>query len=114
MAESPEARAAYAREVARWRAEHRLVPRGVAVAPQRCLHCHGQVVSEAGISPPPSCSERCRRAAQLRTRLGLPAGVMPGATREQLHVLVRLRDGAPRLSWAERVALAREGSVPGA
>jgi hypothetical protein len=74
----------------------------MADTPHVCAHCHGSV---GGVLTTPGaavfCSERCRRAAQVRDRLALPADVMPDATPTELHMLARLRDSSPQLSWSE-------------
>jgi hypothetical protein len=67
-----------------------------------CAHCHASV--GAMLTTPAEavfCSDRCQRAAQVRERLALPADVMPDATPTELHMLARLRDSSPLLSWSE-------------
>lgn len=74
----------------------------MADTPPVCAHCHAAV--GAALTAPTEavfCSDRCRRAAQVRDRLALPADVMPDATPTELHYLARLRDRSPQLSWSE-------------
>jgi hypothetical protein len=111
MNDSQDAQAIYRREVARWRAERQLPPRGDVPFLHRCEHC--RVLFEPpvcrGSSTGQYCCETHRRAGLARVRMGLARDVMPDATPEELRQLSSLtRDArAGRRPWAEVTAFTR-------
>jgi hypothetical protein len=108
MNDSQDSQASYRREVARWRAERQLPPRGDVPFLHRCEHCRALFEPPAcrGSSTGQYCCETHRRAGLARVRMGLARDVMPDASPEELRRLSGLtRDArAGRRAWAEVTA----------